>query len=532
MRHLLFCFILISCPLGATPAPHLTIAIVVDQMGWAYINKARPFLKGGLKKLLTKGVVYTEARFPHAITATGPGHTGLSTGTTAKDHGIVSNHWFDDTGKKRINFNSASQILVDGLSDQIVMSYENFAPVYALSLKERAAVAMASKLGKAMWFDDTAGKLTSSKEYFDDLPAWAQKFNKDFGPQAPTAWQWDLAFRADDDAYNFKYVYDTRYSRYNVTRTGDTIAIAFKPEHQGGTPEKPFRNFTRTPDGHKFLLDAAEACIDSHLEQHAGKNAMLWISLSGIDKLGHILGPDHIATMDMLYHLDNQLENFINNVQAKVGEGSALFMLTADHGTMSIVELLAEQGLNAYRVNVFDLMKKMNAAVQERHGVSDLVQSYKSEQFFFDRRVWRKLSKDERRDVLRTLKRQLRSTPGIREVWTPSQLRRLPVVPGTVEAAFREQLYRGRNGDIIVCVHPYVDLTKFPTGTGHTMPYNYNTHVPLAFYQPGLIEKKHIHRHVNMLQVAPTLARLLNVPRPSASRERTLPRLFKLYGRG
>ena len=173
MRKLILIWLLFATPLGATPAPQLTVAIVVDQLGWSYINKHKPFLTGGLKKLLDKGVVYTQARYPHAITATGPGHTALSTGTTAKDHGIVSNHWYDDTGKKRIHFNAASQILVDGLSDQIAMSHQNFGPVYALSLKDRAAVAMASKLGKALWFDEGSGKLTSSKPYFTRLPKWA-----------------------------------------------------------------------------------------------------------------------------------------------------------------------------------------------------------------------------------------------------------------------------------------------------------------------------------------------------------------------
>ncbi len=518
---------LLFCSLSATPAPQVTVAIVVDQLGWSYINKHKPFLTGGLKKLLTKGVVYTQARFPHAITATGPGHTALSTGTTAKDHGIVSNHWFDDTGRTKINFNSASQILVDGLSDQIVMSHQNFGPVYALSLKDRAAVAMASKMGKAIWFDEQSGKLTSSKDYFTKLPRWAQEFNKDFAPGRPAAWQWDLAYPASDAAYAFEHAYDVRYSRYNVTRTGDTLSIAFKPEEDDGKKEKPFRNFTRTPSGHAMLLDAAKACIDNHLKQHAGQNVMLWISLSGIDQLGHILGPDHIATIDMLYHLDKQLDGFIDAVHAKVGRGSALFMLTGDHGIMPIVELLAEKGLNARRINVFDLMKKMNAAVIESHGVEGLVQSYKSEQFFFDRTVWRELARPRQRAVLHTLKAVLRSVPGIREVWTPTQLRLLPVEKGTVESFFREQLYRGRNGDLIVLVHPYTDLTKYSTGTGHTMPYNYNTHVPLSFYQPGMYEKKHIHKPVSMLQVAPTLARILNVPRPSAARARVLPRLFR-----
>ena len=524
MRKIFLISLLLASPLNAAPTPKLTIAIVIDQMGTSYVRKHKEFLSGGIKKLLTKGVVYTEARHPHAITATGPGHVALSTGTTAKDHGIVSNHWFDETGKKKIPFTSAKQIFVDGLSDQVVLSEKNFGPVYAFSLKDRAAVALASNMGKGVWFDEDTGKLTSSSEYFDTLPEWLQQFNKDFSPQKPMPWRWDTAYPVGSGAYGFDNAFNDKYSDYNVTRTGDTLTIAPK---LAGKKEKPFRNFTRTPSGHAMLLDAVKACVDNHLEQHPNKDAFMWVSLSGLDQVGHIMGPDHITPIDMLYHLDKQLDRFIDDIQAKVSEGEVCFMLSGDHGTMPIVDLLKDKGMKAHRVNVFKLMDQMNEAVTQKHGIEGLVQSYKSEQFFFDKTIWHKLPRKERSDIVHTLKAVVRKEPGIREVWTPLQLRILPVEKGTVESFFREQLYRDRSGDLIVLTHPYVDVTKHATGTGHTMPYNYNQHVPLAFYQPGRFEKKHIHRPVTMLQVAPTLARILHVPRPSAARKRVLPRLFK-----
>src|SRR5271170_929098 len=86
------------------PSPHayrprLTIIMVVDQFAHSYLQKLAPFLNGGLKELMRKGVDYTNAYVPHAIPATATGHTGLNTGTFAKDHGIIRNSWIENNKK-------------------------------------------------------------------------------------------------------------------------------------------------------------------------------------------------------------------------------------------------------------------------------------------------------------------------------------------------------------------------------------------------------------------------------------------------
>src|SRR5579863_4613994 len=143
--------------------PRLTVVLVVDQFAHHYMNKLMPRLKHGLRYLTENGVVYTNAHMPHGQPGTATGHAGLNTGTCAKDHGFVSNSWYEN-GKKvacdddfSVNARviapkgtydfgkSAQRLKVDGLSDQCVLQSEPRSPFvsYSISGKSRSAIATA-----------------------------------------------------------------------------------------------------------------------------------------------------------------------------------------------------------------------------------------------------------------------------------------------------------------------------------------------------------------------------------------------------
>ena len=160
-------------------SPQLTVVIIVDQLAYHYLPKLKNNLKHGIKFLMDKGIFYSNAHFPHACPSTPTGHTALSTGTLADYHGFVFNRWFDDDGKKIDSTKdknpdhavfskdgtydygqSGKNIMVDGLSDQFVLKSEPFSnyKAFALSHKTSAAIPIAGKLGKAIWFDYQSGR--------------------------------------------------------------------------------------------------------------------------------------------------------------------------------------------------------------------------------------------------------------------------------------------------------------------------------------------------------------------------------------
>lgn len=93
--------LLIACcvvPVAAEPAKtpvKLAVIIAVDGLSWPTLERYRPWLHGGLARLLEEGQVETGANYAHLNTETGPGHASLGTGAPPRVHGIVANRWYE-----------------------------------------------------------------------------------------------------------------------------------------------------------------------------------------------------------------------------------------------------------------------------------------------------------------------------------------------------------------------------------------------------------------------------------------------------
>ncbi len=77
----------------------------------------------------------------------------------------------------------------------------------------------------------------------------------------------------------------------------------------------------------------------------------------------------------------------------------------------------------------------------------------------------------------------------------------------------------GRSGDVFVIFEPQWFINEFDgltVAATHGSPWRYDTHVPIVFAGPG-IAARHVDRRVLTVDVAPTLAALLGIDRPSGA---------------
>ena len=130
--------------------------------------------KEGLESLLTRGAVFTNARYEHFPTVTAIGHSTLLTGATPSISGIVGNDWFDrESGKVVTSVSDAAtsllggsgtgasprKLLVSTLGDELKMSNASRSRVIGISLKDRSAILPAGHMADgAYWFDSKTGK--------------------------------------------------------------------------------------------------------------------------------------------------------------------------------------------------------------------------------------------------------------------------------------------------------------------------------------------------------------------------------------
>jgi predicted AlkP superfamily pyrophosphatase or phosphodiesterase len=523
--------------------PRLVVVITVDQLAHHYLDKLYPYMKGGIKYLLHHGVNYTNAYWLNGQPGTATGHACLNTGVTADYHGFASNNWYEN-GKKVtcdedpnalvINPNSdeevydygksAHRLMVDGLSDQCALQTEPMSKfaVYSISGKSRSAIATAGKLGKALWFDDQTGEFTSSKAYFDVLPDWLKKFNSENSIDRLGSIVWEPMYPRSPYAYQFFNIDNYQHTRAKKTTLGNVLSVPDK-----NNEATPFALFEKTPHANQYILDCSLACIKKHVSRKHRDRLLLWVCLSPLDKIAHTYGPNSMEAIDMIYHLDKQLQRFMRKTLRVIGKHELIFVLTSDHGVMPIPELLQDEGYNhALRIDRLEFVEKLNNSLKEKHSIDNLITSYKGQELVLDTRIMETLDSDTQKAVCNDIKATVLATPGIKNVWIADDLVKLPTKPHTLEDNIKRQVFKGRSGSIVVQPYPYTVITHWKEGSAHKTPYNYDTHVPLIVFFPGKFEKRFVRQRVSPMQVPNTLAEVLNVPKPSASTCEILPELF------
>lgn len=513
--------------------PQLTIAIVIDQLACRHLEKLKTYLKYGLKFFMNESICYREAYVPYAWPETAPGHTSLSTGTVPADHGIITNSWLSKSGKEidcdadtaaragvfglsdtKEPGRSPHKIMVDSLSDQLMLQtqqHKNY-KVFSVSGKSRAAICTANKLGKAIWLDDNACMFTSSKAYFDALPAWVRQFNERKKIKC-IKYTWNLANRCPG-AYNFKNTHNYKGSKYTSSLVGKTYNLCDQR-----------KEFMQTPHANQLVFDAALACIQEHFcKEDPGKKLFMWVLPSSLDKVGHNFGPESIEAIDTIYHLDRQIKHFMDCVNRITHKRNILWVLTADHGMTLLPEQVREQGYTgARRIMGPEVVANLNAHLAKEFNVDNLVLLFNANSIFVDEARFKALDKTLKSTISTAIKRFVGALDGIKKVWTIKEMATLPTHRQTILDSFKNQIFKGRSGRFVVQSFPFVYVTQKPDGLSHQSPYSYDTQIPIMIYQRGKLQRKTIYDRVENIQLAPTIAHILGVPRPSACTADILP---------
>src|ERR1700733_12689017 len=149
MKRILACTLAAAGFLAAAPIkPKLVLAIVIDQFRYDYLTRFRSEYHAGFERLLTRGAVFTNARYQHFPTVTAVGHSTFLSGATPAISGIIANDWYDrEEGKTVTSVSDAAtkllgasggagssphRMLADTVGDELKMSDANRSKVIGI----------------------------------------------------------------------------------------------------------------------------------------------------------------------------------------------------------------------------------------------------------------------------------------------------------------------------------------------------------------------------------------------------------------
>ncbi len=479
--------------------PTLVLAIVVDQMRADYLGRHGSEFTGGLKRLLEEGAVFMDANYEAAPTVTAVGHSTILSGATPAVSGIAGNTWYargegktvqsitDDSVQPLGGGSGASpqRLLVSTLGDELKMAGKG-GKVYGVSLKDRSAILPAGRMADgAFWFNAANGNFVSSSWYFPALPGWATAFNEERHADAYAGREW----------------------------RGTQLPAERGPALYGELDATPFAD--------QLVLDFALTVLE---QEQLGIDAavdVLAVSFSAMDYVGHASGPDTPQMRDMVLTIDDKLGTLLAAVERQAGAGNVLTVFTADHGVSPVPEENISRHLPGGRYSAQAERAAVEAALDAAFGEGNYVAGTGEMGFYLAAEpvAGKPLARSELEQVAAAA---LRQQPHVARVYTRSELTSGSGAGDRVDQRVRNGFNAVHSADVLVVHEPYW-LAGAPGGTTHGSPYSYDTHVPLIFLgPPGLLKAGHYHQPAAIHDIAPTLAALLGVARPSGSLGRVL----------
>jgi predicted AlkP superfamily pyrophosphatase or phosphodiesterase len=506
----------------APPAPpRLVLVLTIDQMRFDYLTRFAPLYTGGLRMLLDRGAVFTNAKYRHAATETGPGHSVILTGRHPSHSGIVANDWYDAYLDRMINVvddpvqkplggtgRAASPVNSLGFTvGDVLKAARPESKVVAVSLKDRSAILLGGRRADGVyWYETAGGNFITSTYYVSDAPPWLLEWNRRrmADRYAGTIWTRLLPDVALYDRYAGKDGIEGEWDRK------DTV---FPHAIRGNAPSLLFYDdLRRTPFADNLTLDIAlEAMKAHHIGEDAGTD-ILAIGFAATDIIGHTYGPDSHEAMDQLLRLDLVLQTLFDAIAGKVGLANTLVVLAADHGVAPLIENLQSQGLNAQRARTATLLGAVSRAFQiqfPRIGAL-LVKMYSPPDFYLDTDIIRdhQLSPDV---VNATAIEALLGTGLVSKIYTRENLRTTRASdPDPFLRLFQNGYYEPRSPDLTVLLKQNVYLSNLVGGIGHGTAYDYDRHVPVVFMGPHIRPGSYTAA-AGPEDIAPTLALILGL---------------------
>src|ERR1700693_3767588 len=494
--------------------PKLVVVIVIDQFRGDYLERYRDqFGDGGFRVFLDRGAYFTDCNYDYANTRTAPGHATLFTGSYTSGHGIVANEWWDPQKKKRVtsveddnaklvgagkNGPGASphNLLSDTLGDELKLATGGKARVFAVSLKDRAAVLPAGFSGDAAyWIDPKSGDWITSTYYCRALPEWVRNFNGSHRAQK----FWNREWKDGD---------------------GNTLGSTAPRAGKDGTPGGFYEVIGSTPFANDYQLQFAKELVLYEKLGAGPATDLLVISLSANDILGHQVGPDSPQMRSMALELDTSLAEFFGFLGHQIGMANVWMALSADHGIAPLPEFAKTLRLPAANLDAKALREQINSLLSKKYSKKadylvdiDYPPAWLSEDAFAGTPAGKKES-DAEADAGEAMKQA-----GFTGYFTKSQLAR-GETPATEVGRRYSHSYSPEGGWYVIGIPSpfHVGITK---GTDHETPFSYDPHVPLAFYglafQPGTYRT-----HAEPIDLAVTLASLLGINAPAQATGRVL----------
>lgn len=551
-------------PQQATPAavataparPKLVVFIVIDGLPMRQVlDNREQFSPDGFRRFLDRGATFTDAHYGHAHTVTAAGHSVMLTGAYPQRTGIISNEWVDPQTRKQVYNTQDSDYryignkteLLSGTSPRmlqaetvgdVLRTADPAAKVIGISGKDRGAILPAGHKGTAYMFMSGSGQFASSTYYMPKHPGWVEAFNAAKPADALFGQTWAplLPDKCADGstqqqpvaggplyacgAYARSAADGQAFQSNESSTNGNRLPAVLGQKLSGPGPDF-YKRILPSPHGDQLTLAFARAAVEGESLGQDDHPDILSVSLSSHDYINHAFGPESKLSHDHMLQLDRHLQAFFEYLDQRIGRGNYMAMLTADHGFADTPEWAKSLGRDAKRVASKDLVGHANVGLSMRFGEGRWVTEVSAMGLLFDEKLAaaRGLKPEQVYQAARDI---MLMHPDVQTAFTPEQLRSSDEQTPFL-AQMRKSWHPERAAPVQVIMKEGRLFSTRTTGSSHGTPYAYDHHVPILAWGPQWVGQGAVKTWVEVADIAPTLAGILQVSVPRQSQGKPLP---------
>jgi predicted AlkP superfamily pyrophosphatase or phosphodiesterase len=515
--------------------PKLVVFFVVDGLPQRQVLGYRDQLApDGFARFLDRGAWFADAHYKHAFTVTAAGHATMLSGAYPHRSGIIGNEWRDpDTGNGVYNTGDTSATYIghktnalDGTSPRnlkvetvgdVLRRADSRSKVIGISGKDRGAILPAGKTGTAYMYMGSTGQFASTTFYMPQHPVWVNDFNAkkladryfktEWKPMLPEA----AYARSVPDSQPWYGAGGGKLPMMMGVAADDTPGPAY------------YSALLRSPFADMLSLDFARAAIAGEQLGRDDSPDILSISLSGHDYVNHRWSAESRLSHDHFLHLDRMLEAFFRDLDATVGRDNYIAVLTADHGFMPAPEYNQARGVDAGRIVFAQSLARINAGMVQRFGEGKWVIGNSSASLLIDKKLVAQKQQDLDA-VAEEARRLLLLEPGFETAYTRRELISGSRAGSKFFEASRRAWHPDVSGEVQFTLKPgWMFGSSSGSVATHGSPHPYDTQVPILVYGPKWVKAGRVDSAVEVVDIAPTLARLLHVAPPATAEGKPLP---------
>lgn len=452
-----------------SPAPRLVVNIAIDQLRTDFLESFDALYgDGGFRKVMRSGLFYANVDYPFSPVDRASAIAAINTGAAPAINGITAERWFDRATLRPVSCAddaaypglltpetaSAQSVMTTTLSDELKVATKGRAVVYSVAEMKDAAVIPAGHCADgAFWVNARENCWCTSTYYSKKTPKWLEAYN----------------------LYN-----------------------------------SPYKKNSNVNDQ---ITDLALKCASVNSMGKDDTTDMLFVTYNAAPSIGRDGDED---CRDAYVQIDRGLDRLITSLEAEVGAGKVLFVITGTGRYESLKSPDRKYRLPGGTIYINRTANLLNMYLGALYGSDKYVEGYLNGNIYLNTKVIdaKRLSISDVTNVSAAFARQCQ---GVANVYSGVGLA-LSSSPEAQKA--RNGNYLSRCGDIIIEAAPGWSIADEDTQQQYSQYYGYLP-TPVIFYGYNLKGHK-VGAPAQAAAISPTIAKTINIRAPNACKSAPL----------